>query len=286
MTTTTRRAALGALASASALTLPAVAIAAAAPPDADAEILGLRAEFVRLNDVYRPLNDAAWEEAVALEADPRSEVPLLVPSSPSIESAAADQKNDDDKDEKSCHIHDCASFGQTFGNLTAPTCGRIWCSLARGLRGLFLQSVPQGVLDASDRVLNFAGSLFVPTLDLKLGVTGGLAYSFFHSAFGLFDGSFDAIFVHGLYPLFLRRPAGRSLVGRMRTPKPGIYGCKGGLDRIGIYSGTRSPRKMVFRRSSRRHRSAGCAVGLEVVNAVDCGCAHRLARHRTRRRDQ
>jgi hypothetical protein len=81
--------------------------------------------------------------------------------------------------------------------------------LVRGLRRLLIQSVPQGVLDASDRVLDFAGSFFVPTLDLKLGVTGGLAHSFFRSAFGLFDGSFDTIFVHGLYPLFLRRPAGQ-----------------------------------------------------------------------------
>jgi hypothetical protein len=57
--------ALTALASVSALAMPAVAIAAAAPPDADAEILALRAEFVRLNDVYQPLNDAAWEKAEA-----------------------------------------------------------------------------------------------------------------------------------------------------------------------------------------------------------------------------
>jgi hypothetical protein len=85
--------------------------------------------------------------------------------------------------------------------------------LVRGQRRLLLQSFPQGVLDASDCVLNFASRFFVPTLDLKLGVTGGLAHSFFHSAFGLFDGSFDAIFVHGLYPLFLRRPTGGPLRG-------------------------------------------------------------------------
>jgi hypothetical protein len=65
MTTSIRRAALGALFCASALTLPAVAIAAAAPPDADAEILALRAECVRLNDIYQSLNDAANEEAYA-----------------------------------------------------------------------------------------------------------------------------------------------------------------------------------------------------------------------------
>jgi hypothetical protein len=32
--------------------------------------------------------------------------PALVPASPSIEAAAADQKHDDYDDEKSCHIHD------------------------------------------------------------------------------------------------------------------------------------------------------------------------------------
>jgi hypothetical protein len=38
------------------------------PPDTDAEILALRAEFVRLNDIYQPLNDAAWEECNAFRA--------------------------------------------------------------------------------------------------------------------------------------------------------------------------------------------------------------------------
>jgi len=55
-----------------------------------------------------------------------SGAPALVPASPSIESTAADQKNDDDDDEKSCHIHDGGSFGQTFGNLTSLTSGRTW----------------------------------------------------------------------------------------------------------------------------------------------------------------
>ena len=35
--------------------------------------------------------------------------PALVPASPSIEATAADQKHDNDDDEKSCHIHDGAS---------------------------------------------------------------------------------------------------------------------------------------------------------------------------------
>jgi hypothetical protein len=64
MTTTTRRAALTALASVPVLAIPAVAIAA--PSLADAEVLALRAEFMRLNDVYQPLNDAAWEKHVAV----------------------------------------------------------------------------------------------------------------------------------------------------------------------------------------------------------------------------
>src|SRR5271170_4291508 len=48
MSSTTRRAALTALASASALALPAVAIAATAAPDADAELFALAAEIKRL----------------------------------------------------------------------------------------------------------------------------------------------------------------------------------------------------------------------------------------------
>jgi hypothetical protein len=55
MTATTRRAALGALASASALALPAVAVAAATEPGADAEILALRLEFERLQAIRLPL---------------------------------------------------------------------------------------------------------------------------------------------------------------------------------------------------------------------------------------
>jgi hypothetical protein len=78
-------------------------------------------------------------------------------------------------------------------------------------RRLLLRSVPQSVLDSADCVLNFAGSFFIPALDFKHGVTGGLAYSFFHSAFGLLDRSLDAIFVPAIYPLFLRRPAASPL---------------------------------------------------------------------------
>jgi hypothetical protein len=55
MTAPTRRAALTALIGAPALALPAVAVAA--PPDADAEILALRAEFERLQAIYLPLRE-------------------------------------------------------------------------------------------------------------------------------------------------------------------------------------------------------------------------------------
>jgi hypothetical protein len=61
--------------------------------------------------------------------------------------------------------------------------GRTWSPLKCGARLLF-QSVPHGVLDPPDRVLNFASSFLVPAFDLKFGVTGDLAYSFFHRAFG------------------------------------------------------------------------------------------------------
>src|SRR5208282_5276126 len=52
--------------------------------------------------------------------------PALIPASPSIKAAAAEQKHDNDDDEKSCHIHDGVSFGQTFGNLISPTSRRPW----------------------------------------------------------------------------------------------------------------------------------------------------------------
>jgi hypothetical protein len=63
MTAPSRRAALTALAGFPALAIPAVAATVA--PSPDAEILALRAEFVRLHDLYLPLNEAAWEEAEA-----------------------------------------------------------------------------------------------------------------------------------------------------------------------------------------------------------------------------
>lgn len=66
MTAPTRRAALTALAGFPALAIPGVAATVA--PSPDAEILALRAEFVRLNAMYMPLNDAAWEEADAFRA--------------------------------------------------------------------------------------------------------------------------------------------------------------------------------------------------------------------------
>jgi hypothetical protein len=58
--TTTRRAALTALAGVSALAMPAVAIAAAAPPNADAELVALAAEIERLN----ALGEAIYAERV------------------------------------------------------------------------------------------------------------------------------------------------------------------------------------------------------------------------------
>jgi hypothetical protein len=64
MTAPTRRAALTALAGVPALALPAAAIAAPSP---DAEILALRAEFVRLNDVFQPLNEVALDENDAFQ---------------------------------------------------------------------------------------------------------------------------------------------------------------------------------------------------------------------------
>jgi len=63
---------------------------------------------------------------------------------------------------------------------------------------LLLQSISQSVLDPAHRVLNLAGSFFIPALDLKLGVTRGLADSFLHRAFDLLGRSLDAIFVHDL----------------------------------------------------------------------------------------
>ena len=68
--------------------------------------------------------------------------------------------------------------------------------LVGGGARLLFQSVPHGVLDPAYRVLNFACSFLVPAFDLKFGVTGDLAYSFFHRAFGLLDRPLDAILVH------------------------------------------------------------------------------------------
>ena len=64
--------------------------------------------------------------------------PALIPASPPIKATAAEQKHDNDDDEKSCHIHDAVSFGRTVGNLISPTSRRTGCLLERGLRRLFL----------------------------------------------------------------------------------------------------------------------------------------------------
>ncbi len=57
---------------------------------------------------------------------PEDNVRLLVPASPSIEAAAAEQKHDNDDDEKSCHIHDGGSFALTFGKFDIATSRRTW----------------------------------------------------------------------------------------------------------------------------------------------------------------
>jgi hypothetical protein len=51
----------------------------------------------------------------------------LVPASPSIEAAAADQKHDDDDNEKSCHIHE----GVSYSDVRLPPTISLW---PRGLR--------------------------------------------------------------------------------------------------------------------------------------------------------
>ena len=83
------------------------------------------------------------------------------------------------------------------------------CSLARGLRRLFPYGLADCVLDPANRVLNFTGGFFIPTLDLKLGVARGFANSFLHRAFGLLDRSLDAIFIHDLQSLSPQLPLRR-----------------------------------------------------------------------------
>jgi hypothetical protein len=93
------------------------------------------------------------------------------------------------------NIHD-VSFGQIYDQSLQPQrCTNLVATENTGDRLLF-QSVPHGVLDPAYRVLNFASSFLVPAFDLKFGVTGDLACSFFHCAFGLLDRSLDAILVH------------------------------------------------------------------------------------------
>ena len=96
----------------------------------------------------------------------------LVPASPPIEATAAQQKHDDDDDEKSCHIHVGVSFGRMFGYLISPAAGRTWLLFTARAAPLFLQRFPHCILDPTDRVLNFSGGFFIPSLDLKLGVAG------------------------------------------------------------------------------------------------------------------
>jgi hypothetical protein len=94
--------------------------------------------------------------------------------------------------------------------------------LIRQVRALARRLLLQSVLDSADSVLNFAGSSFISALDLKLGVAGGFAYSFFHSAFGPLDRSFDAIFVPwDLSPIFAA-PGGQPIGGPERQDRESI----------------------------------------------------------------
>ena len=48
----------------------------------------------------------------------------LVPASPSVETAAADQKHDDNDDEKGGHIHDDVPFGHDWRNIPTKSVAR------------------------------------------------------------------------------------------------------------------------------------------------------------------
>jgi hypothetical protein len=122
--------------------------------------------------------------------------PALVPASPSIKAAAAEQKHDDDDDEKSCHIHDSVSFAGCLAKIS-PTSGQTWLLVSARAAPIISSTRPALHLGPADRVLNFSGGFFIPSLDLKLGVARGFADRFLHHAFGMLDGSLDAIFVHG-----------------------------------------------------------------------------------------
>jgi hypothetical protein len=49
------------------------------------------------------------------------------------------------------------------------------------------------VLEAADRILNFAGDLLRLAFGLELGVAGHFARDFLNLAFGLLDGALDSI---------------------------------------------------------------------------------------------
>jgi hypothetical protein len=62
----------------------------------------------------------------------------LVPASPSIETTAAQQKHDDDDNEKSCRINNGVSFGRMFGYFISPASGRTWLLVPARAAPLFL----------------------------------------------------------------------------------------------------------------------------------------------------
>jgi hypothetical protein len=82
---------------------------------------------------------------------------------------------------------------------------------ARPGAGLSLAEIPEwsvverfldGILDAADGVLHFAGDLVGLAFGLELGVAGHFARDFLDFAFRLFGRAFDPILVHNV--LFLR----------------------------------------------------------------------------------
>ena len=88
MTATTRRAALGALATASALAIPTVAIAAVATPNADTDLTALAAEIERLCN--------SGEEIYAERVDPFDETFHSLMDASSTSRGTATRKMEDD----------------------------------------------------------------------------------------------------------------------------------------------------------------------------------------------
>jgi hypothetical protein len=80
---------------------------------------------------------------------------MVLPPAPSpIEATAAEQKNDDDNDEKRGHVHDF-SFGPK-ANLILQRRDNVPTPSSKGL---------QDILEPAGCVLNVAGRIFVPAFD-------------------------------------------------------------------------------------------------------------------------